>query len=356
MVSKRDLAISYFFGTGLGLIVSLVGYLVLVDSAADVFSLGTVTALGFAGSLPYLGLWLRKSDLTDSAVWAIARWCGIGLAVPTAAAAGLMLLGIRPQIVLDFPHLLVNLVAAGGSIGAVLGLVVELRRQQSRAEALNRRNTILNHIMRHDVRNDVGVIRGYAELLGDRVDPDDEELIRPIEKKSAQIIETSELARQIQSIEDDPDRKPVDVVATVSSYVAEARDTYPEATISTDLPDEAWADAGDLFRTALSNLVENAIEHGSATVTIEVAESGPGAVTVRVLDEGPGIPREVREALFRYDNGPSKERPGLGLWLVKWVVDGYDGQLTIRDRDPRGTVVEIELPAATRPVANSAPA
>ena len=358
MVSKRDLAISYLFGTGLGLVVSLVGYLLLVDSAADVFSLGTVTALGFAGSLPYLGYWLRRSDLEDSAVWAIARWCGVGLAIPTAFAVTLMVLGIRPQLVLEFPHLLVNLVAVGASAGAVFGLVVELRRQQSRAEALNRRNSILNHIMRHDIRNDVGVIRGYADLLAERVDPDDQELLRPIENKSEQIVETSELARQIQSIEDDPDRKPVDVVATVVGYVSEARDTYPEATISTDLPEEAWVEAGDLFRTALSNLVENAIEHHdrSPSVTIQVADAATGSVTVRVLDDGPGVPREVREALFRHENGPSEGRPGLGLWLVKGVVDGYGGELSIRDREPRGTVAEIDLPAATRPVENAATA
>lgn len=358
MVTKRDLAISYLFGTGLGLIVSLLGYIGLVDSAADVLSLGTVTALGLAGSLPYLGLWLRKSDLGDPAIWSIARWCGVGLAIPTAAAATMMLLGVRPQVVLDFPLLLVNLVAAGGSIGAVVGLVVELRRQQSRAEALNRRNSILNHIMRHDIRNDVNVIRGYADLLAERIDPAEEELLRPIDSKSAQIIETSELARQIQSLEDDPDRKPVDVAATVSDYLSEARDTYPEATLSTDLPEEAWAEAGDLLRTAVSNLVENAIEHhdGSPSVTVQVDGPATGPVTVRVLDDGPGVPREVREALFRHEGAPSKEQPGLGLWLVKWVVDGYGGELTIREREPRGTIIEIELPGATTSVVDATPA
>jgi len=349
MVSKRDLGVSYILGTGLGLIVSLVGYLALVDPAADVFSLGTVTALGFAGSLPPLGFWLRTSDLPDSAVWAVAKWCAIGIAVPAVLAGGLIYLGYHPRIVVAFPHLLVNLVAAGGMVGALLSLIVQLRRQHERAEALNRRNSILNHIMRHDIRNDVGVIQGHTELIADRLDEEVRPMLRPIENKSKDILETSEVARQIQSIDEDPDRKPVDVAETVSAYADDARETYPESTITTDLPEHAWADAGELLRAALANLVENAIEHADrpaeVTVTVETVDD---SVVLIVADNGPGIPDAVRRSVLGGGDDPKEGPAGLGLWLVKWLVEGYGGELEIEDRAPRGTAVRLILPASTR--------
>ena len=45
---------------------------------------------------------------------------------------------------------------------------------------------------------------------------------------------------------------------------------------------------------------------------------------------------------------PKQGPSGLGLWLVKWLVEGYGGELEIEDRAPRGSVVRLLLPAATR--------
>lgn len=349
MRSKHDLGISYFLGLGLGLIVSLLVYLSLLDRSADVVAIGTLTAIGFASSLPCVGYWLAKSDLDESAVWRIAQWCALGIGLATTVTTGLMIAEIRPAIVIRFPHLLVNLIAAGGVVGTLLGLIRELRTQYDRVDELNRRNMVLNQVMQHDIRNDVTVIEARTELLTDRYDDIDPEDVAPLQRKSEDIIETSELARHVQQLHEDADDGPVDVVPLVSNCAASMRNSYPDATISVSHPDEAWADTGELLQTVIKNLVENAIEHTDRApdITIEIEEAGD-SIVIRITDNGPGIPSDHREMLQADTTPDSPQSTSLGLWLVKWFVDQYDGTLDVTTNEPRGTTVTLDLPAATQ--------
>jgi two-component system OmpR family sensor kinase len=353
MVSKRELGVSYFLGLGLGLIVSLLGYLTLVGQRSDVVSVGAVSAIVLAGSLPYVGYWLRESDFSDTAVWSVACWCAVGIGIPTTFATLLMVANVRPTLVLRFPHLLVNLVAAGAVVGAGLGVIRELRKQYDRVDELNRRNEVLNRAMRHDIRNDVTVIEGRVRLLAQEHEDLNGELLGAIERKSEEIAEVSRLASHIQSLDADAERRPVDLVALLDDCVACIRETNPAADLTMDLPDEAWVDTGEQLRIAVDNLVENAIEHNDREPAVAVAvERGEDAVRVTVADNGPGIPDDQREMLLAEETPSSPANAGLGLWLVRWFVDHYDGTLDIAANDPRGTRVTIELPAATSPEAS----
>jgi signal transduction histidine kinase len=99
------------------------------------------------------------------------------------------------------------------------------------------------------------------------------------------------------------------------------------------------------------NLVENAIRHTPAGVSIEVELSEDGVV--RVLDDGPGVPEADREAIFRRfwrrDRG-SKEGRGLGLAIVSRVAQAHDGSVTIEDRPGGGAVFTLRLKVASDPM------
>jgi two-component system OmpR family sensor kinase len=357
MVSKRELGVSYFLGLGLGLVVSLLGYLALVGRTSDVVSVGAVSAVVLAGSLPYVGYWLRASDFSDTAVWRVACWCAVGVGIPTFVATLLMVANVRPTIVFRFPHLLVNFVAAGAVLGTGLGLIRELRKQYDQVEELNRRNEVLNRAMRHDIRNDVTVIEGRLRLLAQEHEDLDEELLTAIERKSKEIAEVSHLAKHIQSLDTDAESRPVDVVTLLEDCVEGVRETHPAVDLATDLPEKAWVDTGEQLRIAVGNLVENAIEHNDREPEVAVAvERGEDAIRVTVADNGPGIPTAEREMLLAEETPASASNTGLGLWLVRWFVDHYDGTLDIAANDPRGTRVTIELPAATSPATTRPPA
>jgi signal transduction histidine kinase len=67
-------------------------------------------------------------------------------------------------------------------------------------------------------------------------------------------------------------------------------------------------------------------------------------VEITVADDGPGIPDIELDVLAENQETPLKHGSGLGLWLIDWLVDHLDGELTFESREPRGTIVTVRLP------------
>jgi signal transduction histidine kinase len=102
-----------------------------------------------------------------------------------------------------------------------------------------------------------------------------------------------------------------------------------------------------LFR-AVRNLIENAIRHTPAGVSIEVEVTETGVV--RVLDDGPGVPADDRESIFRRfwrrDRGKAESR-GLGLAIVARVAEAHEGSVSVEDREGGGSIFTLRLRLAT---------
>jgi two-component system OmpR family sensor kinase len=107
------------------------------------------------------------------------------------------------------------------------------------------------------------------------------------------------------------------------------------------------------LRSALENLLDNALRYAPArsAVTVAVAQEGSRA-RVTVIDTGPGIPPEERARVFeRFHRVAGDDTPGtgLGLAIVKTIVERHGGTITLRDANggtPPGLAVEVDLPAA----------
>ena len=104
----------------------------------------------------------------------------------------------------------------------------------------------------------------------------------------------------------------------------------------------------DLLFQAIANLVDNAIKYTPAPGQVSLSlESSNKCARITVADRGPGIPEAVRDKVFErfYRNEDSRHTPGsgLGLALVKAVVQLHDGRITLDDDDP-GLRVELDLP------------
>jgi len=117
----------------------------------------------------------------------------------------------------------------------------------------------------------------------------------------------------------------------------------------TGAPGPVWVrgHAEALFR-AVRNLIENAIRHTPAGVSIEVEVTEAGVV--RVLDDGPGVPAADRESIFRRfwrrDRGKAESR-GLGLAIVARVAEAHEGSVSIDERPGGGSIFTLKLrPAA----------
>jgi signal transduction histidine kinase len=121
-------------------------------------------------------------------------------------------------------------------------------------------------------------------------------------------------------------------------------------------PDDDIVISGDSQALArvLGNLIGNAIKYSPADSAIDVRackDSRPflgDTCVIEVADRGPGIPEEMRDLVFepfeRLERDAEAPGTGLGLAVVKNVVEAHDGRIRLSDREGGGTVVRVELP------------
>lgn len=233
--------------------------------------------------------------------------------------------------------------------GLFAGRVVSLRDITGRRKR-EQRLDVLNRVLRHDLRNNMNIIHGYAELI--HRNPDEAEgRVEDIMERAVELIDMSNEIRKIEDMLDKGggSKKPVDLVGVVEDTLRGARRDYPDVDYSFDAPDEALVQANELLEPAVQNVVENAVEHNDAEnpqVNVKV-ETTDSYVELEVSDNGPGIPREERDVLLEGEETQLRHTSGIGLWFVNWVVDEFDGEILFDENEPRGSVVSLRFPRAT---------
>lgn len=344
-LSKRTLALGYLAGTG----VVLTGLLLVVGLRS--IGTDTLAAVGaFSGVLPSASLvsvryWLPRQDLDDDQVWTIAMWGGLGIALLTVVVIGIVL--TTSSFSWEMAVLASN-VAVGGVAGVLIGGTYEFSRT---TRTLSQKNAVLNRVLRHDLRNAMGVIQAYAEILEEDVPESYEEHTATIQNYVDEVIDLSLTARRIQrTISGGSDtQQPIDLVPIVEERLTRLHEAHPAATFETDLPNEAWVHADDLVDSVVHNVVQNAIEHtgeNDPVVSISVSVTSNEKIELCIEDDGPGLPEEEIELLSGGKETPLNHSMGVGLWLVKWLVEYYGGSVTFEQAAPSGTAVCISLPRA----------
>ena len=289
---------------------------------------------------------VRKAPTRE---WVVARWMVGGIlafaALAVWASADSLLAG---ELVAARGTLLL-----GTNLGILFGVVTGVNRARAKqnAELAERERAqresiaFLNHLLRHHVLNGMTIINGYTNELREKdISP---EHIEVIERQSDRIVTLVENVQTLaQSLSGDPEAKPVDITVVAERAVADARETYPDATFELDV-DSATVRADDFLRSVLDNLLANAVEHHDGDPTVRVVVDAGDPTVLRVADDGPGIPDDIRQSFTEKDDmATGVAGDGLGLYLVHTLVTNYGGEVRIADNDPRGTVVTVELPRA----------
>ena len=109
------------------------------------------------------------------------------------------------------------------------------------------------------------------------------------------------------------------------------------------------------LRMAVINLLDNAVKYSPSGSTVRLILSASGQtefVQLAIEDEGPGIPEgktsRVFDRFYRVDEGRTRDAggAGLGLAIAKWAVEAHDGTISVRRRQPIGSIFSIRLPKA----------
>ncbi|WP_136689289.1 PAS domain S-box protein [Halorhabdus amylolytica] len=218
------------------------------------------------------------------------------------------------------------------------------RRLESQRDNL----TVLNQIVRHDIRNELQVVTRYAESLqaGNNHGRDAERIL----DATRDAVEITDMAREVTEImlQSDTDLHPVGLRRVLEAEISDVGSKHEHARVTTDGPiPTVDVLADDMLEAVFRNLLNNAVRHNdndrpevSVSATVE-----DGDAVIRVADDGPGIPDAHKARIFeqgetRLDN----DGTGLGLYLVETLLDRYNGQVHVEDNEPRGAVFVVKIP------------
>jgi len=212
---------------------------------------------------------------------------------------------------------------------------------------------VLSRVLRHNLRTEANIIDGNAERLLEILDADEEEAVRTatiINDRAERLLGLASDAARINDVLQSPQSETatLDCVPVVRAAVEGVRTSAPNAAITVDVPDSRTVSATGRLQLAVENVVENAIEHNPSDdprvhVSIDSVDGGRW-VDILVEDDAPLIPPMERNVVTgSADITPKHHGSGLGLWLVKWIVDRSGGELAFEESDLGGNRVRIRL-------------
>ncbi|WP_410767420.1 PAS domain S-box protein [Haloferax sp. DFSO60] len=274
-------------------------------------------------------------------------------------------------------------------------------RDVSARKEREQRLMVLNRVLRHNLRNNLNVVTGYAEslksdiealALPDAVEGDGNEISEIVNNLSAvthdidteltairktidavgefsseeaihkttrivehseELLSTGEKARKFEQAVKSKDQSSATQLHSVFTELKHRYSSkFPEATITVDDTKAIVSGNVESIRLAVGELVNNALEHNdheTPTVSLSTSRESEGSVCLHVSDNGPGIPDIERKILQQGEETALLHGEGMGLWTVNWIVTQLGGEVTINDNDPRGTVVILTLSSATQP-------
>lgn len=231
----------------------------------------------------------------------------------------------------------------------------ELETSNSALEERSEMVDVLNRILRHNVRNEVNIITGRAELAASRVD--DEAAQADLEAVQNAAWELSTISTRTQRIkqllaEEEVKPEPLHLNDALASTLSDVEAETPCASIEFDrCTSDPVVEATQTFPTAVADVVEQIATHNgedveiTVSVTTENPSSGSDGETVvlRVEDDADGLPVLDIEAVKAGEETPLNHAEGLALWCLEWTVTKSDGELLVA---PNNATLKVQMPSS----------
>ncbi len=228
----------------------------------------------------------------------------------------------------------------------------ELKRRLKELEHSNRMKDIFVDIIRHDLLNPAGIVKGYIEVLLDiEGDEDKREMLSAVFKASERLIELIENASKFSALEEIEKvaMKELDLRDVLKNAYYSVEHIYKQKNIAIELPEKSVKlKANPLLEDVFTNIMSNAAKYSpdGSRVRVQIKECGD-YVRVDIYDEGIGIPEEHRETIFNRFKRLEKmsvSGTGLGLAIAKRIVELHSGEIWVEGNEPVGSVFRVRIP------------
>lgn len=315
--------------------------------------LGVVVHVLFGYIVVMSGIVIYQSDLrTDECLLATKRCLG-GAALMGALVVWRAVPELRSgAVTLAFLNEFVIVSSVGAAAGALIGINRGRARQNQRLVGRKdgREETLvfLLQLLDHDIQNHLTAISSYADtidpsVVDSRVDPVD-----GIQDRTADIEQLLTTANAvIESETNEGEFERIDLSNVLREQLTALQSDAPGIKTKTRIADDLFVESNQFIDEVFHNLLDNAVIHNTTeelTIAVSATETNEGIV-VDITDDGGGVPDQIRAEIF--DPGvraDGSDGDGLGLYLVKKLVESYGGRIGVADRSPTGTRFRLWFP------------
>ncbi|WP_455139359.1 sensor histidine kinase [Candidatus Hodarchaeum mangrovi] len=242
--------------------------------------------------------------------------------------------------------------------------ITEEKHRDQQVESIISTRTLITNIIRHDVPNYLNTINFALEgLKSELKDSSNSRFLEIAQSNTERTISLLNRLRELSLLEDPlEDLYLVNIDDIVRKSASEVQKSFPEKSIEINiekLSEKTWILGNELISEIYLNIIQNAIKYTpSEKVTIDILISHITTqqeyVNVKITDYGRGIPPNLKEVIFdrrnRINKGwkPTKNATGLGMTIIKSLIDTFGGHIEILNRIPedwtQGTVIVTRFP------------
>jgi len=301
------------------------------------------------------------------------RWIGLAVVALIPTGVGIAVSAVLDQTLAEIPSVYARAEVTvlpcliGGLLSLLLLAILAVPAWLSRRDAIwlsrmqmqaaEERRRFLQRLD-HELKNPLTAIRAGLANIAEA--PSESARHEALSSMEAQALRISRLVADLRKLAEletrQLERTPVDLTALLEEAVTAAKDR-PEAAqrhITLTVPQAPWPlphvpGDWDLLFLAVYNLLDNALKFTETGDTVEVRAFEDGAkVVIEVAETGAGIQEEdlphVWEELYRGKSARGIPGSGLGLALVRAIIERHGGQAAVRSRAGQGTVFTLRLP------------
>jgi len=193
---------------------------------------------------------------------------------------------------------------------------------------------LLNEIIRHEILNDLTVINGALILYKENRKE------KSLEMALDRITICIEKINQMKDLELFYSSHSDLTIYSVTDVLEDVIKLHPSTTFN--IQGQSQVLANECFNSVFDNLISNAIIHGK-TDTIDIKIEGDAKYCrISIADQGIGIPDEIKDKIFDKNFAYGETgKTGLGLYVVREVMQYYGGYVCVEDNTPKGTIVTL---------------